>query len=315
MSDKSQQAERDKILVGRPLPFSVFGAEGQLLLAEGTIVESDHTRLQLLRNGVYCDAAESPGSSDQADAAAEAADAQTPLGVLRRDYAAAGARRRMALTIAAANSEETQTAWVLGVHERSILLTAPRLPNGSLLPVKVGHGWVCRAFQLTTAFRFRSTVLKVVFEPFPQVLIEAPQHVEQKAVRSRPRAAVFMPVTIEAPHPFPGVMVDLSVSGGRLAVEEGSPLDHRGQELSVDLKLEMIDTRFELSLKSRIVVVLGACDARHPRIRFYGVKFEEPNEIERLVLHAYVSGQLALEGNSLWRLLTAAVPVTGQEKQ
>jgi PilZ domain/Flagellar protein YcgR len=315
MSDKSQQAERDKIKVGRPLPFSVFGAEGQLLLAEGTIVESDHTRLQLLRSGVYCDAAETPSQTNEPAADSEAPGEQTPLSVLRRDYAAAGARRRLALTIAAGDSEETQTAWVLGVHDKSILLTAPRLPNGSLLPVKVGHSWVCRAFQLTTAFRFRSNVLKVVFEPFPQVLIEAPQHVEQRTVRSRPRAAVFMPVTIEAPQAAGGIMVDLSVGGGRIAVEQGSPLDHRGQALQIDLKLEMIDSRFELSLKSSIVAVLGACDARHPRVHFYGIKFENPNEIERLVLHAYVSGQLALEANALWRLLTAAVPVTGKEKQ
>lgn len=313
MSDKPQQAERDRILVGRPLPFSVFGAAGQLLLAEGTIVENDRTRLLLLRNGVYCD---STANSPAADPDSEAgADAPGPLGQLRRDYATANARRRMTLTVAATESEEAYTAWVVGVHDKTILLTAPRLPNGSLLPVKVGHAWVCRAFQLTTAFRFRSSVIKVLYEPFPQVLIEAPQHVEQRTIRSRPRAAVFMPAAIEAPLPMSGVMVDLSVSGGRLAVEQGSQLDHRGQDLQIDLKLEMIDSRFELSLKAKVVAVLGACDGRHPGIQFFGIKFEAPNDIERLVLHGYVSGQLAVEANTLWQLLSAAVPVNSDEKR
>jgi hypothetical protein len=315
MSDKPQQAERDKIRVGSPLPFSVFGAEGQLLLAEGTIVESDRTRLLLLRNGVYCDAVtESPATDAGTDGAAAAGE-QTPLSQLRRDYALANARRRLTLTISAGESEEAYTAWVVGVHDKNILLTAPRLPTGTLLPVKVGHAWVCRAFQLTTAFRFRSSVIKVVYDPFPQVLIEAPQHVEQRTVRSRPRAAVFMPVALEAPQPASGVLVDLSVSGGRLAVEQGSQLDHRGQALQVDLKLEMLDTRFELSLKAKIVAALGACDGRHPRVHFFSVKFEEPNEIERLVLHAYVSGQLAIEANSLWQVLTSAVPVNTEAKR
>lgn len=313
MTDKPQQAERDKIQVGRPLPFSVFGAEGQLLLAEGTIVESDHTRLLLLRNGVYCDAAtESPAGEAAEDIGA---DSQSALSQLRRDYATGSARRRTALTISAGNSEDAHTAWVVGVHDKNILLTAPRLPNGTLLPVKVGHAWVCRAFQLTTAFRFRSSVMKVLYEPFPQVLVEAPRHVEQRTIRSRPRAAVFLPVAIEAPQPTSGVMVDLSVSGGRLAIEQGSQLDHRGQELRVCLKLEMIDSRFELSLKAKIVAVLGACDGRHPGIHFYGIKFETPNDIERLVLHGYVSGQLAVEGNSLWQVLSTATAVNSEEKR
>jgi hypothetical protein len=314
MSDKPQQAERDKIRVGSPLPFSVFGAEGQLLLAEGTIVESDHTRLRLLRNGVYCDAITESASDPGADAPAESGE-QTPLSMLRRDYATINARRRLTLTVSAGDSEDAYTAWVVGVHDKNILLTAPRLPNGTLLPVKVGHAWVCRAFQLTTAFRFRSSVIKVVYDPFPQVLIEAPKHVEQRTVRSRPRAAAFLPVAIEAPRPMSGVLIDLSVSGGRLAVEQGSQLDHRGQDLQIDLKLEMIDSRFELSLKAKIVAALGACDGRHPRVHFFSVKFEEPNEIERLVLHAYVSGQLAMEANSLWQVLTSAVPVKAEEKR
>jgi hypothetical protein len=124
-----------------------------------------------------------------------------------------------------------------------------------------------------------------------------------------------MPVAIEAPLPMSGVMVDLSVSGGRLAVEQGSQLDHRGQSLQIDLKLEMIDSRFELSLKSKIAAVLGACDGRHTQIQFYGVTFDAPNDIERLVLHGYVSGQLAVEANTLWQLLSAAVPVNGEEKR
>src|SRR5476649_2641550 len=53
MSEKPPPEEKQKIVVGSPLPFSVFGAEGQLLLAEGAVVETDHTRRMLLLKGVY----------------------------------------------------------------------------------------------------------------------------------------------------------------------------------------------------------------------------------------------------------------------
>jgi c-di-GMP-binding flagellar brake protein YcgR len=161
---------------------------------------------------------------------------------------------------------------------------------------------------MTSAFRFRSTVLKVVFEPFPHVHIEAPQHVERRTVRSRPRAAVFVNAAITAPVAARAVIVDLSSTGGRLAVEQGVTFEHK-QALRIALKLELMETEFELSLAASIIKVFGASDGRHPGVQFYGIKFEAPTEIERLVLHGFVSGQLAMELNSMWQMLSMAVPV------
>src|SRR5690349_7883720 len=44
-------AERDRIEVGKPLPFSVFTAEGKLLLAAGQVVASERLRELLLKTG------------------------------------------------------------------------------------------------------------------------------------------------------------------------------------------------------------------------------------------------------------------------
>ncbi len=305
MGAKPPAAEKDKIVLGEPLPFSVFGAEGQLLLAEGSVVENDRTRQMLLRKGVYRDTLEP--DTEPATGGAPAV-ALTPLAALKRDYGAASVGRRFALNIAADDTDSAYNAWVIGVHADSIIVTAPRRTNGALVGVKVGQAWVCRAFQMTSAFRFRTTVLKVVFEPFPHVHIEAPRHVERRTVRSRPRAAVFVDTQIEAPTRASAIMVDLSVSGGRLAVEKGVALE-RGQALRVGLKLELIDAQFELSLAAHVIAVFGPSDGRHPGVHFYGIKFDAPNEHERLVLHGYVSGQLAGELNSLWQLLSTAVPV------
>jgi len=311
MSAKAPPPEKAPIIVGRPLPFSVFGAEGQLLLAEGSVVESDHTRTMLLRKGVYRDVI-ADDDPEEADHAAPEGVAQTPLAALQKDYGAS-AGRRFALSVASSDSEEAYSTWVIGVHNQSIILTAPRRSNGSLVSVTVGQSWLCRAFQMTSAFRFRSAVLKVVFEPFPHVHIEAPKHVERRTVRGKPRAAVFVEVALEAPLAAPAVIVDLSVSGGRLAVEQGIKLE-RGQSLRIAMKLELIDSKFELSLKGSVIAVFGASDGRHPGVVFYGIKFEALTEVERLVLHSFVSGQLAMELNSLWQMLSTASPTTAEPK-
>jgi flagellar protein YcgR/PilZ domain-containing protein len=310
MSAKPPPEQKDKIVTGSPLPFSVFGAEGQLLLAEGSVVESDHTRRMLLLKGVYRDSGEQepqPGESGSAAAGVQ----QTPLAALSADYGATSIGRRFALSIASDDTDGAYRAWVIGIHERNIILTAPRRPNGALVSVKVGNAWMCRAFQMTSAFRFRTTVLKVLFEPFPHVHVEAPQHVERRTVRSRPRAAVFVDTVLESRLATPAVMVDLSVSGGRLAVEEGTPLS-RGDSVRVRFALALIDTRFELSLRASVIALFGASDGRHPRVHFYGLKFDSTTEQERLVLHGYVSGQLAGELNSLWQLLSAAATVNSE---
>jgi hypothetical protein len=304
MSEKPSPEEKQKIVVGSPLPFSVFGAGGQLLLAEGAVVETENTRRMLVLKGVYHDSIEEERRPDE-NGEAGSSGPQAPLLALRRDYGAASVGRRFALTIASPDSDENYSAWVIGVHDRSIIVTAPRRTNGALVTFKVGQACVCRAFQMTSAFRFRSTVTRVVFEPFPHVHIEAPQHVERRTVRNRPRAAVFVDAMIEAPLSAAAVIVDLSVSGGRLAVEEGVNF-LRGHTLRMGVKIELIDSTFDLTLKANVVRVFGVSDGRHPKVHFYGIRFEALSELERLVLHGYVSGELALELNSLWQLLSSA---------
>ena len=312
MNVKAPALEKEKIVVGRPLPFSVFGAEGQLLLAEGSVVESDRALQMLLRKGVYRDAV----SGEIIPAGPVGDPEQTtgdPLAGLQKNYGAASAGRRFALTVASDDSDEAYSTWVIGVHNQSIILTAPRRLNGSLVSVTVGQVWLCRAFQMTSAFRFRSAVIKVVFEPFPHVHIEAPQHVERRTVRGRPRAAVFVKVSLAAPLPAPAVMVDLSLSGGRLAVEEDVKLE-RGQALRIAMKLELIESQFELSLKANVIAQFGASDGRHPKVVFYGIRFDSLSEVEKLVLHSFVSGQLAMELNSLWQMLSSAAPSNSEPK-
>ncbi len=53
MSTAFPLTEKDRIQVGKPLPFSVFGADGKLLLAAGRVIESDRMREMLLRIGRY----------------------------------------------------------------------------------------------------------------------------------------------------------------------------------------------------------------------------------------------------------------------
>jgi hypothetical protein len=260
----------------------------------------------LIKNGVY---RSSLGSDGDAAAPDRSGDHQphkrNALAMLQKDYGSSSLGRRFAITMAPNETHEAYNAWVVGATEQTLIMTAPVRADGSLVPVTPGQVWLCRTFQVTSAFRFRAVVQKVAFEPFPHLHLEAPKNVEKRKVRGRPRANVFLPANIGAPLASGCVFVDLSVSGGRIAVDEGVKME-RGDVVQIGVKLDMIDFHFDLSLKATIAGSFGASDGRHPKVVFYGVQFDSLTELESLILHGFVNQHLADESNGLWQVLSTA---------
>src|SRR5690348_8799307 len=106
-------AERDRIEVGKPLPFSVFTAEGKLLLAAGQVVASERLRELLLKTGqsraiidtgMVADPLSTTRSArearDEALSQNDAADPETVLESLRRDYDVARVGYHLAIAMA-----------------------------------------------------------------------------------------------------------------------------------------------------------------------------------------------------------------------
>src|SRR5579871_2254583 len=108
--------EKDQVVVGKPLPFSIFTAEGKLLLAVGSIVPSERARQILLTNGTH----RSTYPNNQHHTAAPDMDERPvlgPLPLLQKTYRARGSHRRFVLTLARDGTAEALRANVIGVHE------------------------------------------------------------------------------------------------------------------------------------------------------------------------------------------------------
>jgi hypothetical protein len=311
MSEVSPLVEKEQIAVGKPLPFSVFSGDSKLLLAKGQLVESERAREMLVKNGVFRSGTPSP-----ARPVLEQGDVQfTPeqvLAELRGDYDRGENGQRFVVTMAPSETHDAYTAWVLGIHNQTMILTAPVKSDGSIVAVTPGQSWLCRTFQVTSAFRFRASILKVAFEPFPHLHVEIPKQVEKRKVRGRPRANVYLPANIVNGTTSPCVVIDLSVGGGRVAMDARTELE-KGQEVVLKTQIELMEYKFDLAIKCTIAGAFGPSDPRHPRAAFYGLKFEALSELESLVLHGYVSGQLAIELNSLWQVLASASPMNGSD--
>ena len=223
---------------------------------------------------------------------------------LMRDYADIGARSRIGLRITPGESTDGYTVNVIGVirAKRILVLAAPVTEDGALVAVMNGQILTCRWFGTTTAFRFRARVLRVLFEPVPLLHVELPSIVERRTVRGVPRALANLRGLIKAQADIETTIVDISISGARIAVHGDTSLKH-GQQIVLHTKPKMLNRQLEVVVRGQIVADFGRTDARHPDVQFFGVEFGDLSEQTLLVLHAYVQECLAFETDALAQLL------------
>jgi hypothetical protein len=308
-----------RIVVGKPLPFSVYTADGKLLLAAGRVVETDRLRELIIRSGQRTEYASGVGGAEaeeaeRARAARENAEREeqaaaavraTPLERLQKDYTANGEGRHLSLSMAKSETDKAIPVQLMGVHSRSIIVTAPVNPDGSLVPILPGQSWLCRTFQMTSVFRFTAVALKPAFEPFPHAYLKLTRDVEHRRVRGAPRATVLLKAELSAPEAMPCFVMDLSTSGARVVIDSGLALP-KGTATRLNATLDVLGRQYEMTFDGTIVNAFGPSDSRHPECAFYGIKFASLSERDGLILHGYVGDHLVSEFHVLWQMLQMA---------
>jgi hypothetical protein len=291
------------VIVGKALPFSVYGADKMLLLAKGQIV-SERVRDALLRNGVR------PMYHSDAESTAEErieVPEICPLQAYRNSYSRAFGNSRIGFRMSRDDRSESYTSWVIGTHEqRGLILSAPISRDNSLVAMADGQSWIFRAFHGTAAFRFAGVIRKVMFDPVPYFHLQLPQHIDMRRVRQRPRAQVCLPVTLELDNPVEALVADLSSCGLRLAMKQTDVL-HKNQALHIRFTVPLLDKQHEIQSTAKVMTLYGAADQRHPNVHLYGLSLDVSGEFEQMILHAYVQERLVDELDSIWRLLAGSV--------
>jgi len=300
--------DEDRIVVGKPLPFSIFTAEGKLLLAQGRVVDSERTRAMLIRTGRHSDVTSAAGKKNRgAGARQEEAPPveEHPLDVLHREYDASSDSQNVSITVAKSENDKAYPVQLMGVHGQSIIVTAPLHADGSLVPVLTGQTLACRTFQLTSAFRFTAVAMKAAFEPFPHLYLQI-KKVERHQIRSAPRARVSVRAELQTSEALPCVLCDLSTGGARIAVDIATFALEKGKKAQLRATLELLQSKFHLELPVTVLNSLGPTDSRHPNVTFYGVKFDTVSERDGLILYGYVGEHVLSELHGLWQMLVAA---------
>ena len=226
-----------------------------------------------------------------------------------RQYGGARERSRFVLSVTPGESDRHFSVTTLGGFNaragRELIISAPRTPNGGLIAVTKGTVLRCSWFNASTAFKFAGVITKVLFEPQPLLYLRLAEQTWFRPVRTVPRALVNLPAVARMPELVSVLLVDISVTGARMAALQDTGL-HVGQVLQLSLQPKLdIDISTTLTLSCTVM-----SDAEpvldHPQFVFHGLKFNDMTERDLLVLHAYVQQALSVEMDMLAPILLSA---------
>lgn len=304
MSEQASAVELGNIVVGEPLPFSVYSGERKLLLAKGQIVESERMRDMLLLNGRRHD-----GESLTRQSSGE----KTPnepyedtFAAYAHDFNIAAGQARIGARLSREESSENYPCWVLGADDvHGLIVTAPSKADRSLLPIAEGQTWVFRLLYLTAACKFSGTIRKVQFEPTPLLHVSPPRQVEMRLIRASPRVVTCLRGAIDVGKQVPVLITDIGVGGVCVAIERAQTELKQGQKMTLSFCISVLGTDYHFKVPASVITIRNEFEKRYPALQFAGVRMESLSEVERLALHGYVFERTAMDFNALWKALMA----------
>lgn len=293
-----------EIEIGKPLPFAIYDADGNLLLNRGVVVISEHQVEVLLKKGLFRERGrERTGHvSARLDELKPAENTGGP-GKPREESLSLDAIKLMPgdtlqLQPLLEGQAERFTVRVIGVMKpKSVLVTAPAL-DGKLIFVRDGQTYLVRVFSGLNICAFKARVLKSQLQPFPYLHLSYPDAVQVMRIRKTMRAPASIIVAAqqseEGRQIGAGKLVDISVGGGKML----SPmqLGRKGDTLWLSFRVNLGD--MEEYVKTPVVIRSEGeeIDEQGRRMKSFGIQFGKLGQSQQLIIMNLVYQHLLKEG-------------------
>jgi len=204
-------------------------------------------------------------------------------------------------TTNAAGQPERYSCRLIGcLPGRSILISVPKA-SGRLMRFRTGQKVVVRFMADNGIGVFISLVDVQTTDPYPILHISYPDNVTFKGIRSATRVPVGLTAHLRnRTHPeraaVSGQIADMSITGARLDMDAN--VGELGDFLELEVQVDINGIRRQLQLVGiiRSRVDGGSTEEQEALgMQSYGLEFVELNEEQRLVLYAFVFGQIVLQ--------------------
>lgn len=281
------------VVLGRPLPYSLYDGDRNLLLRAGCIVQTQNQLDMLSAKGLYRNPSAAAAGREKREAVvpdAEAANERMREMPFALDEIKLAIGDTLQLQGATEGDNSRYAAKLIGyVKGKSVLVTTPSV-DGKIAFIREGQSFVVRMFCGTSAYAFAASVIKSSSVPFPHMHLTYPSTVRGLAVRrgARARVKIIAAANDAAGKVHAGTLCDLS-TGGALMIAAGQ-MGKVGDTLKLKFRVTLNETEHYVhpdAIVRSIGVSDGSIDGIPPGIQ-HGLQFVDVPPEEALALTAVV---------------------------
>lgn len=287
------------VALGKPLPYSLFDGDRNLLLRAGCIVQTQNQLDRLSEKGLYRNSGRTtaPARREAVVPDAEAANDKQREASFILDELKLSIGDTLQLQGAAEGDNSRQSAKLIGyVKGRSVLVTTP-VVDDKVAFIREGQSFVVRMFCGTSAYAFTASVIRSSSVPFPHLHLTYPSSVRGLAVRrsARARVRIIVAASDAAGKIYAGTLCDLSTGGAQMVCSNrpGEP----GDVLKLKFRVMLNDVEHYLHPEA-VIRSVGISDGSIEGVQkgfMLGLQFVDIPAEESLALTACVYENLLRE--------------------
>lgn len=302
---------KTEIEIGKPLPWSVYDGDRNLLLRAGVTVVSEHQIEVIAEKGLFreqqrhrsghvnarlADDNPKPGGEFATNSAANPS-AQTRSEETDLDALKLMPGDTLQLQPLLEGQTERYTVRVIGLMKpKSVMVTAPAI-EGRLLFIKEGQTYLVRVFSGLNVCAFKAKVLKAPLQPFPYLHLSYPDSVQAMRIRKNMRAPTNIIISTadseEGRLSAAGKIVDISVGGAK--VLSNMKLGVKDQTIWVAFKVRLADMEEYIKIPAHIRAVGEEEDDAGKPMKSFGLQFGHLEQSQRLMIMNLVYQHLLKE--------------------
>jgi c-di-GMP-binding flagellar brake protein YcgR len=305
--------EEEKLIVGEPLPWTIYDQDRNVIMEAGQVIESDdHLELLLsnnpLRELTWPTAGndtqlnkKTPSENDEAEASFNKAE-QSVFGFKDMRLRVGD---RIQLQPPAAMGTERYIVRMLGYLDNvSLMVTAPVF-NGMRVQVREHDKIVARVFSSQKAFGFDCTVLRVCKLPYDYLHLSFPDVVQGALVRKSPRIKTKIITSIsrgdgnDSGEKLSGVIIDLSADGAMIKSKQ--QLADKSHTITLSFRVHLHNMEAYLTTKAIIRNVFSdeEKDPSDPLKYHHGVQFLDLQPNDSVILQSLIYQQMIEQPHTL----------------
>lgn len=294
MSNKLQPVKPDDIPLGMPLAWHVYDKQGNLLLREGVMVETQRQIDTLCASGLFREKSainrtrsavrtEPAGKSKPVEKSKPLTQIEDLLDVK------IGIGDTVQLQDTSSDKQRYFVKMIGFLNKRSVLVSHPR-QGDKLSFIKDGAGFLVRGFAGTKTYEFNSNVISVCLSPYPYLHLAFPAQVKTINMRGAIRIKLRLVCSIESQTTgakVSAIIEDMSISGARIQATKA--FGQVGDAVSVGLRMQVGEENQVFLVSAMIRNVHQEMDSQTGNeIFMHGMEFVQTQSVDLTVLQNYI---------------------------